>query len=59
MIGTLIGSSLTVIGVFLTHQSNNKRLIIQLHHENNAITQENKIYKEKEQKNYTLNPRNI
>jgi len=40
MIGTLIGSSLTVIGVFLTHQSNNKRLIIQLHHENNARKQD-------------------
>jgi len=40
MVGTLIGSSLTVVGVFLTNRSNNKRLVTQLQHENSIRKQD-------------------
>ncbi len=40
VVGTFIGSSLTILGVFLTNRSNNERLKIQLRHEKNTRRQE-------------------
>lgn len=40
IMGTFIGSLLTILGVFLTNRSNNERLKIQLHHEKNTRRQE-------------------
>ncbi len=40
IVGTLIGSSLTIIGVVLTNRSNTERLKTQLQHEQNVRRQE-------------------
>jgi hypothetical protein len=40
IVGTLVGSSLTIIGVVLTNRSNTERLKTQLQHEQNIRKQE-------------------